>query len=209
MNKRNQVGSNICSSVSIPHCHFQAAALNRQGNLNEYLDISAGSGTHAPRHRQVYASKRLQQVISDFRKQQKNVSASPPGSRAASDIESEGESQISEARLTEPAAKKRRTDNKSSVPGKRGGRISSISGRGRRRRTGKGKARTADSDEEDMVPSDQDGGDDFVPPQDANMGAPSVPHKLRPRPKPRPTYRTTKEGQLSSGDIPLDEGAPS
>jgi hypothetical protein len=45
----------------------QAAALNKQGNLNEFFDITVGTGVYAPRKRQPYASKRLQQVISDFR----------------------------------------------------------------------------------------------------------------------------------------------
>lgn len=44
-----------------------ATTSNRQGNLNEFLDIGDG-GTHAPRKRQAYASKRLQQVVTDFRK---------------------------------------------------------------------------------------------------------------------------------------------
>ncbi|KAF8896462.1 hypothetical protein BD779DRAFT_1496047 [Infundibulicybe gibba] len=49
---------------------IQAASLNKQGNLNDFFEISSGSGTLAPRKRQAYASKRLQQVVADFRKKQ-------------------------------------------------------------------------------------------------------------------------------------------
>jgi DNA excision repair protein ERCC-5 len=44
--------------------------LNKQGNLNEFFDITAGSGTYAPTKRQAYASKRLQHVVSEFRSAQ-------------------------------------------------------------------------------------------------------------------------------------------
>jgi DNA excision repair protein ERCC-5 len=44
--------------------------LNKQGNLNEFFDITAGSGTYAPRKRHGYASKRLQHVVSEFRSAQ-------------------------------------------------------------------------------------------------------------------------------------------
>ncbi|KAI0264472.1 hypothetical protein BC834DRAFT_883267 [Gloeopeniophorella convolvens] len=46
----------------------QAQALNKQGNLKEYFDVGAGGGA-APRNRKTYASKRLQQVVNDFRAQ--------------------------------------------------------------------------------------------------------------------------------------------
>ncbi|KAF8126912.1 PIN domain-like protein [Boletus edulis] len=47
----------------------QATAANRQGNLNAFLEVDSGAGSYAPRRRQAYASKRLQQVVSDFRKE--------------------------------------------------------------------------------------------------------------------------------------------
>ncbi|KAG9037849.1 DNA repair protein rad2 [Tulasnella sp. JGI-2019a] len=46
----------------------QMNAINKQSNLNAFFDISAGSGTFAPKRSQAYASKRLQRVVSDFRK---------------------------------------------------------------------------------------------------------------------------------------------
>lgn len=48
----------------------QAAAMNKQGNLNDFFDVTSGNGTYAPRKRQAYASKRLQQVVSDWRREQ-------------------------------------------------------------------------------------------------------------------------------------------
>jgi DNA excision repair protein ERCC-5 len=69
----------------------QAAALNRQGNLNEFFDVTSGSGTAAPRKRQAYASKRLQQIVSDFRKQQKDNGAVPDRESASPSPEVEEE----------------------------------------------------------------------------------------------------------------------
>jgi len=42
--------------------------LGRQGVLDKFFDTSIAGGVYAPRKRQAYASKRLQQVVSDFRK---------------------------------------------------------------------------------------------------------------------------------------------
>ncbi|KAG1821643.1 uncharacterized protein BJ212DRAFT_1445185 [Suillus subaureus] len=50
----------------------QVAAINRQGNLNSFFDVAPGSGSYAPRKRQAYASKRLQQVVTDFRDRRQN-----------------------------------------------------------------------------------------------------------------------------------------
>lgn len=47
--------------------------MNKQGNLNGFFDVAGGSGTIAPRNRQAYTSKRLQQVVSDYRKKRKAV----------------------------------------------------------------------------------------------------------------------------------------
>jgi DNA excision repair protein ERCC-5 len=47
---------------------MQAAALNKQGTLGNY--VTGGSGSLAPRKRQAYTSKRLQQVVTDFRTKQ-------------------------------------------------------------------------------------------------------------------------------------------
>ncbi|KAJ7285096.1 PIN domain-like protein [Mycena rebaudengoi] len=64
----------------------QAGALNKQGDLNGFFDVS-GSGTAVPRKRQAYTSKRLQQVVSDFRKKRKRGSHSP-----TEDVNSQSES---------------------------------------------------------------------------------------------------------------------
>ncbi|KAG9018251.1 DNA repair protein rad2 [Tulasnella sp. 427] len=46
-------------------------AINKQSNLNSFFDITAGTGSYAPKQKQAYASKRLQKVVSDFRKKGK------------------------------------------------------------------------------------------------------------------------------------------
>ncbi|CAK5268406.1 unnamed protein product [Mycena citricolor] len=55
------------------------SGLNKQGNLNTFLDVS-GSGTIAPRQRQAYTSKRLQKVVSDFRKKGRPAEGADSGS---------------------------------------------------------------------------------------------------------------------------------
>ncbi|GJJ08585.1 hypothetical protein Clacol_002804 [Clathrus columnatus] len=51
----------------------QSNAVNKQGTLNNYFETSFGSGISAPRRRQAYSSKRLQQVVTDFRAAQKSA----------------------------------------------------------------------------------------------------------------------------------------
>ncbi|KAI6042859.1 hypothetical protein EDC04DRAFT_2563357 [Pisolithus marmoratus] len=48
----------------------QVTSLNKQGDLNEFFSVTSGGGTVAPRKRQAYSSKRLQQVVTEFRKEQ-------------------------------------------------------------------------------------------------------------------------------------------
>jgi len=58
----------------------QNITANRQGTISGYFDTSGGfgSGTLAPRKRQPYASKRLQQVVSDYRKKKGDNSSTTP-----------------------------------------------------------------------------------------------------------------------------------
>jgi DNA excision repair protein ERCC-5 len=160
--------------------------LNKQGVLNEFLDISSGSGTHAPRQRQAYASRRLQQVISDFRKQQSRGSVTPgprEPSRASSREAGSGNESHSNDDPESPAAKKRKTKGK---PSARGRRVGTSATHGRKSRA---KSRT----EQDVTMSDGEG--DFVPPQDTAQGDPVRERELRPRVKPRPAYRVAEGRQ--------------
>src|ERR1700691_1678180 len=59
--------------------------MNKQGNLNEFFDVSAGSGTYAPRKQQAYSSKRLQQVVSEFRSEKAKLKTGNSPTPAASE----------------------------------------------------------------------------------------------------------------------------
>ncbi|KAI0635968.1 hypothetical protein C8Q77DRAFT_1155707 [Trametes polyzona] len=90
----------------------QNAAPTMQGNLVGFFDLPLGANA-APRKRQAYASKRLQQVVQDFRKQQAKQRGSPTpapddaggggGSGSGSEYDGEGE------KAAGRPAKKRRT----------------------------------------------------------------------------------------------------
>ncbi|KAJ6609224.1 hypothetical protein B0H10DRAFT_2065124 [Mycena sp. CBHHK59/15] len=71
----------------------QAGALNKQGDLNGYFDV-AGSGTVAPRKHQAYASKRLQQVVSDFRKKRKHGFKTPAADEQSGHSQSENDDDV-------------------------------------------------------------------------------------------------------------------
>ena len=155
--------------------------MNKQGVLNEFLDISAGSGTHAPRQRQAYASKRLQQVVSDFRKQQKSVSVTP-ASRSPSQAPSGDESTGNNREPEPPASKKRKTKGRQPARGRGAG--------GRGNRTSNCKPRKDSS-------AQSDGEDEFVLPQHGPEEVVKE-RELRPRVKPRPTYRAAREKRGSA-----------
>lgn len=197
----------------------QAAALNRQNNLNEFLDISAGSGTHAPRRNRAYESKRLQQVISEFRKKNKQRSGSNtpvPGSQTGdgSQDESEGMKEVEDGTSRkrqrkssktngESAAKKKgRTTVASSTSrgkGKSGTSSAVTRGRGKggsgqtRTRARKSKAQESTSELSEEMDEDEDS-DVFVlgPAKDAAISETGEVN-LRPRPRPRPTYKGAQD----------------
>jgi len=171
--------------------------LNKQGDLNEFFDISSGSGTRAPRQRQAYASRRLQQVISDFRKQQRSGSITP-GSRSPSRATSRDSGSGDESHHSndlEPVTKKRKIKGKASTRGRQVGTSASL-GRGSRIPKAIQKPQL-DATEQDMAMSDED--DDFVLPQDT-AGRAADQRELRPRVKPRPAYRAAKENQENALD---------
>lgn len=69
----------------------QTGGTNKQGTLTSFFDISVGTGTYAPKKKQAYASKRLQKIVQDYRKErkEKGASASPaPKARASRAVES-------------------------------------------------------------------------------------------------------------------------
>lgn len=184
--------------------------MNRQGNLNEFLDISAGNGTYAPRQRQAYQSKRLQQVISDFRKRQKTGSPTPDRakSRPANNERSDSGSSTSGSEEQPPTKKQK---GKTTVAGGGGhsskgmGKVGpSKSRRGRKAASrGRGlggagaqKGRKLDTENDDSGISD--GKDDSFVPVDASDFVVEREVNLRPRPKPRPRYKGATQGDSIS-----------
>lgn len=163
----------------------QAAALNRQGNLNEFFDVTSGSGTAAPRKRQAYASKRLQQIVSDFRKQQKDNGAVPERESASPSPEVEEE--------TPKPTKKRKSAKKDSQG--EGQPKKMARGRDRSRWRGRGRGKTVTERNQGANEEEDEGSDD---PKDEMVHPSSVPDRplnktLRPRPKARPAYRGAQE----------------
>jgi DNA excision repair protein ERCC-5 len=172
----------------------QAAALNRQGNLNDFFDVSSGSGTAVPKKAQAYASKRLQQIVSDFRKQQKDtgqVDSSTPGT-SEDDTEETGE-------VEKPSKKRKRTK-------KDGGNVAGTkkSARGRGRGRGKGGAvrggRGKQAETSSATVADSDSADDTTF-KDVDV-VPDRPLEktLRPRPKPRPVGKAAQQRTTNPDD---------
>ncbi|KAJ6513147.1 hypothetical protein C8R45DRAFT_857515 [Mycena sanguinolenta] len=139
----------------------QSGTLNKQGDLNGYFDIT-GSGTVAPRKRQAYSSKRLQQVVSDFRKKRKHSSTSPATETPEDESQSDADEEV-------PRKKAKAGKSKAGAAPKRGG------GRSR----GRG-AKNASSRKKAIAEDEEEFQGDAV---DAESG-PAQAVKLRPRPKP-------------------------
>lgn len=152
----------------------QATTMNRQGNLNSFFDVAPGSGSYAPRKRQAYGSKRLQQVVTDFRNQQ--------AKRITSASISDEDDLVPEDGKEEPSTKKRKTGVKSRM------KISPVAqkrqgtGTGRR---GKGRgARARGSSSKTVQEPESESGDEYV----SNMvdrDGPSAIETSQPRLRPR------------------------
>ena len=164
--------------------------MNKQGNLNEFFDVSAGSGTYAPRKRQAYSSKRLQQVVSEFRSEKAKLKTGNSPTPAASEgsTGSGADNDIDEG----PTKKRRKTKAKGK---EKEGAARRGKGRGRATATPaarkKATSKPAGDSEED--------GDDYVGDTGDVVGF--VP-QLRPRPKPKPAYK----GKVGSDSDNVDDG---
>ncbi|KAI5836392.1 hypothetical protein K523DRAFT_258483 [Schizophyllum commune Tattone D] len=195
----------------------------KQGTLNSFLDVSLGTGTHAPRKRQAYASKRLQQVVSDFRKKRAGL---------AEDNEEEaenGEPVRKRRRTVVPKGKGKGTQRKGkgkqasvegdddlgegvgeSVEGNEDGgaqdaepakaprkRVTAKKPAAKKASARKGKKkRTASEDEEDDDDSDDNYAGDGGDDASYSPGD-ATPPPRRPRPKPRPVRRSTANTEAS------------
>ncbi|GLB40317.1 putative xeroderma pigmentosum G I-region [Lyophyllum shimeji] len=165
----------------------QAAALNKQSNLGEFFDMSAGSGTYAPRKRQAYTSKRLQNVVDDFRKKRGRDSATSPP-RAQSEPLSEDEAGS--------VPVKKRSKTSVTAAGKANPRASFSRSVPKKPAKGKGRAKkpASSSDEEDSQVIEESAGV-VIPPD------PLVVARLRPRPKPRYTKAQETEQDEDGEEI--------
>jgi DNA excision repair protein ERCC-5 len=189
--------------------------LNKQSNLNTFLDVSAGSGTHAPRQRQAYASKRLQQVISDFRKAQKSGAVTPSSPSGSTAVQGDDQNGGSGGEEEERPTKKQK--KKLSASRALRSRAPATASRNRARARAKGKARGANS-RKFTPPSDKDLGmsgeddeeDAFVPTAADAVLVCDVQHEftLRPRPKPRPKQNAQADAWPLSISIDSTSNAP-
>ncbi|KAK7050894.1 DNA repair protein rad2 [Paramarasmius palmivorus] len=176
---------------------------NKQGNLNEFFEVSGGSGTLAPRKRQAYASKRLQQVVADFRKKRREASSGPAGDDnddqvGNGDVDNESDAELAQ----EPPAKRAKSSTTRKKSG--AGNTQSTRGRGSKRgRNGRGGARGRGKRAAPAVPSgvedidDSDASEEFneAEVEKAAEEPPPLAVNLRPRPKPKPAYRTATNAE--------------
>ncbi|KAG1841670.1 hypothetical protein DFJ58DRAFT_70830 [Suillus subalutaceus] len=162
MNKRNQV-----------------AAMNRQGNLNSFFDVAPGSGSYAPRKRRAYGSKRLQQVVTDFRNQQAKRNTSTPVSDEADDLVPEDGK--------EPATKKRKTGTKSRT------KTSPVAVQQKRQGTETGRsARARGASSKVVRKSESESGDEYVGDVIDDSLSTTETSKPRLRPRARPVAKGSR-----------------
>ena len=176
----------------------QNASANAQGNLAGYFDLPLGANA-APRKRQAYASKRLQQVVSDFRKQQagqrKSATPSLGDDDDASDSEPNGEA-------SRPAKKRKKSDDSKpkgkgrgkgkakATQGEDGGSSTVRGGRGSGRGRGRGRGAKRASKKRERSPSESEEDEEFVAERPTDLPGPSREELgLRPRLKPRPVVK--------------------
>ncbi|KAF8440419.1 hypothetical protein L210DRAFT_3645576 [Boletus edulis BED1] len=170
----------------------QATAANRQGNLNAFLEVDSGAGSYAPRRRQAYASKRLQQVVSDFRKErakQGRHTGSPTPSQDG-DFAPEDETRASKKRRITTASN-RKSPKRSGTPTEN-------------TRQKKASTRHKDTDADGMMESIEEESTD-----DGYGLAGPIPSRplgvqLRPRPEPEKRMDADLAEDSSSTDHPLE-----
>ncbi|KAG6862492.1 hypothetical protein C0995_000039 [Termitomyces sp. Mi166 len=149
----------------------QAAALNKQSNLTEFFDTSGGSGTLAPKKRQAYTSRRLQNVVDDFRRKRGRTSSSL-ASRSQSDNEEEPEPPTKKRAKTVAKDQSREGTSRKSTTRRKGGKTNARAG------TSRFKKRVSKEDHSSDEFDAPDATDEIVIPPD-----PEVVARLRPRPK--------------------------
>lgn len=165
----------------------QAAAMNRQGNLNSFFDVAPSSGSYAPRKRQAYGSKRLQQVVTDFRKQQAKRNTSTPVSDEADDLAPEdGKEPATKKRKTGAKQKSRTKSSPAVAQQKRQGAVTSRRGKGRA-------ARAQDSSRSGALQeSESESGDEYVGNVDDDGPSATETSKPRLRPRARPVAKGSR-----------------
>ena len=194
MNRCNQVWPRWSPSTAIRSIDriSQVASLNRQGDLNGFLNVASGAGSHAPRKRQTYHSKRLQQVVTEFRKEQAKQSTAPD----CGDQNFEGD--------TAPPKKRQKTTTRkgkggTGPTGNSTTRVPTAKGKRKRGVTSK-KSQRPHGDEESGDGSD--GEDEFAGTEGTPAATmPSAPLTVQLRPRVQPRIRQArKQEDLSPSD---------
>lgn len=143
----------------------QAGAVNRQADLDGFFD-GAGAGSAVPRKRNAYSSKRLQQVVSEFRNKRKHDSKSPAADAQSQNSHSDDDNA--------PVKKKKKAAKaKGGTATKRG---TAARGRGANKGT-----RAVPDDEADFREAGVDTNLDSRP-------------AVRLRPRPKPAYKGVSTG---------------
>ncbi|KAI0749823.1 hypothetical protein C8Q80DRAFT_1164132 [Daedaleopsis nitida] len=200
MNKRSQSGSS-----------------NMQGNLAGFFDLPLGANA-APRKRQAYASKRLQQVVSDFRKQQAQLrSSNGPDAddhESGSDLETETARPAKKRKKSDDAKSKTKTKGKakakalSDTAGEEGTTTATRGARGTGRGRGRGRGGKRTSKKRGRSPTESEEEQSVVGEQSAPHPDGPTPMReelgLRPRPKPRPVYKPPPPATQEEGSVDTD-----
>ncbi|OJA13616.1 hypothetical protein AZE42_03967 [Rhizopogon vesiculosus] len=197
---QSKVDDLLLPIIQIMNKRNQAASMNRQGNLTSFFDVAPGSGSYAPKKRQAYGSKRLQQVVTDFRKQQaqrKRGSTSTAAPDEADDLIPEDDH--------EPAIKKRKTGAKQKSQTKT---IIGAAQQKRPRSVARGKSRgshTRASTSRAGAEPGSESGDDYV----GNDDGPSATKASKPhlRPRARPVTKGNRKPDRYDGLAADSEGS--
>ena len=164
----------------------QEAAANRQGTLNDFFGGTPGFTPAEPRKRQAYASKRLQALVTEHRKAQKQKANDPNAQPVASEAD-KAESDKPSGKAKQPRKRKKSAignepegpKSKKPAKGKAASRVqtSRNAKTSALRKRGKAEEDDASSSENEFVPSS------------GVSGEPVREIGLRARVKPRPLHK--------------------